>query len=188
MFKLRFSITIYWRCRLFSNIFFLVFLSKIMQLQVCAIIPGVLYSILLMHLSAFVPLPYCYYCSVSVVQFKNKVIPPAIRELGIQTWPWAAIWAGTSPWPQVAELATHNRLLLSTLRSLVSSLSKMLKRFCVFFSHLSTTYLFIDTVVSAPHNTTRDHGDVPGLGSHLRPHRYPRAVQSWFCPLLAVAI
>lgn len=37
--------------------------------------------------------------------------------------------------------------------------------------------------------TIRDHADIPGLGCHcLGPWRYPRAVQSWPCHSLAVAL
>jgi len=45
----------------------------------------------------------------------------------MQTWPSAVAQAGTSQWPQVAGLATHNRLLLSTLESPVPSLFTLLK-------------------------------------------------------------
>lgn len=59
-------------------------------------------------------------------------------------------WAGTSPWPQLAGLATHSRLLLSTLDFAVPSLFVMLKllHFC-FSSHLTTTHLHIMLVPTA---------------------------------------
>lgn len=34
--------------------------------------------------------------------------------------------------------------------------------------------------------TTRNHGDVPDLGSYLEPYTYPRAMQNWPCLPLAV--
>ena len=42
--------------------------------------------------------------------------------------------------------------------------------------------------MSMDHITTRDHVDIPGLGSHLRPRRCPRAGQNWPHPLLDTAL
>lgn len=39
--------------------------------------------------------------------------------------------------------------------------------------------------MSVVHITTRDHGDIPGLGSHLGPCSCLRAVQNWLVMLLA---
>jgi hypothetical protein len=39
-----------------------------------------------------------------------------------------------------------------------------------------------NVVMSMTHITTRDHGGIHDLGSHLEPHGCPRAVQNWPCP------
>lgn len=42
--------------------------------------------------------------------------------------------------------------------------------------------------MSIAHVTTRDHEDVPGLGSHQGPRGVPGAVQNWPWPSLAATL
>ena len=42
--------------------------------------------------------------------------------------------------------------------------------------------------MSIAHVTTREHGDVPGLGSHQGPLGVPGAVQNWPWPSLAAVL
>lgn len=51
---------------------------------------------------------------------------PAAAQPQTQTWTSVAAWAGTSPWPQVAQQGIHIRPLLSTPKSPVLPLCWLL--------------------------------------------------------------
>ena len=76
------------------------------------------------------PLPYHPKCEPWTL-----TLGPATVQSQTQTWLSTAAHVGTSPQPQVAVLATHKRLVLLTLQSLVLSFFIMLLQFTQKVSH-----------------------------------------------------
>lgn len=62
----------------------------------------------------------------SSANMQTLILTPMAAQPDIQTWLPEAAWAGTSLWPQVVCLATHNRLLF-TFESQVHALFIMLR-------------------------------------------------------------
>lgn len=79
-----------------------------------------------------------------------------------QTWPWAAILAGSSPWDQVVVQVTHIRLFFTTLVSPAVPLHSTQTVLFHFLIHLSITYSIIVVVptctVSATASSSENQG------------------------------
>ena len=79
--------TIYWRCFLFTIVFFLLFLSKIKCPYVCSFISESFNSVFLINLPVSVPIPCNFYHYFSVAHLEvRKVITLEVILLFSQSW------------------------------------------------------------------------------------------------------